>query len=876
MLRNITLIGLLLFFNGYLVFSQCGTTIDYNLWSPVGNTDAIWAVSPDGLTVTQSENAGASAFLSNEILYNVKISGTFRSDNGDDDYLGFVMGHRGVTPYSMYLFTWKQQEQGNNPEGYSYWDLTNRYAPINYNETTPPNSILLDSSYGVGKGWVRSFDHNFEMLYTSTNSTILIDGDTIFQLEDCFNPGKFGFYNSSQASCTYSNFSFEILADFFVEKDTICLGDSAGFNIFCDEVAPNYYDSIVWDFGDGSPLQISSNDYALKHQYLAVGTYNVNLFLRHSSSGCTATATKTIVVEDQFQASLGNDTIICPNTTVLLDVYTSPANTIVSYLWNDSSVNNTILADSTKPYHVEVYNQYGCVDRDTLILNVQSPFNIDYDTIDATCFQLANGELNILSPIGNFEYQVNSNPFIATPNVGSLLAGNYTLTVRDSIGCIQDTTFSINEPQDLSVNLLSTKEERCFNLCDGKVSLAATGGSTPYSFYVKGNQFDDTVTASLCSGIYKGFVIDSNLCMDSVDFTINGPSPLIITTNDDSICIGSPSVISANVTGGSLNGGSDYNYLWTNDGSVQGQSLFNIYPSQDTVFNVFALDDSLCSSDTLQLRININPVFDFSATVTSGCPVLTTEFIPQLQNNILISNSFWDFGNGEVSDNYNDNIETYLTDGLYSPSLTLTSDKGCESTITKNDYIEVFVMPTADFIYKPFPENATVLNPDYYFTNTSLDADSYVWDMAGIDTLTEESPSFRFSELTEKSYLITLIANTDNGCADTTSKTVIVENEIFIYVPNTFSPNEDGINDLFKPTSNGITFDSYRFSVFNRWGQEIFTTDLQDHEGWDGTFNDEEIIGDIYIWRLEGITYLEFGTGVESEVVRTGTVSVIK
>ncbi len=876
MLRYLIITCILLITSTPFIFSQCGTSIDYNQWSPVGNNDAEWAVSTDGLTVTQSENTGASAFLSDEILYNVKISGTFRSDNGDDDYLGFVMGHRGVTPYSMYLFTWKQAQQGSNPEGYSFWNLTNRYAPIDYNVTTPPNSILLDSSYGVGKGWTRSFDHNFEMLYTATNSTILIDGDTIFEVEDCFNPGSFGFYNSSQASCTYSNFNFEILANFFIEKDTICLGDSGSFRIFCDEIAPNYYDSIVWDFGDGSPLNIGSNNHAVKYKYPAVGTYTVNLFLRHRGSGCTASTTKTIVVEDQFQATLGNDTIICPNTSTLLNVNTSSENTITSYLWSDSSTNSSIIADSTDSYHVEVYNQHGCVDRDTLFLNVQSPFMIDYDTVDATCFQSADGELNILSPLGNFDYQINSDPFVTTPIFSSLTAGNYSLTVRDSVGCTQDTSFVINEPQALDVSLLSTKEVRCFGLCDGRVQLTATGGSFPYGFYVQGNQLNDTVTSPLCSGVYKGIVIDSNFCVDSVDFTINGPSPITISTNDDSICIGEPTTLSVSAGGGSLNPGSDYTYNWNNAGSVQGENLSNVYPLEDTIYQVYALDDSLCSSDTISLRINLNPVFDFSATVTSDCPILTTEFIPDLQNNIAISTALWDFGNGSTSDNYNDNIVSYSEDGLYTPSLTVTSDKGCVGTVTKNDYIEVFVEPIADFSYSPYPENATVLNPDYYFTNTSLDADSYIWDMAGLDTLTTDNPSFRFSELTEKSYLITLIANTDNGCSDTVSKTVIVENEFFVYVPSAFSPNGDGINDLFKPTTNGITFDSYEFLVFNRWGQVIFSTNLQDHPGWDGTFNNESPVAGIYSWRLEGITYLEYGTGIESEVLYNGTVTLLK
>lgn len=86
------------------------------------------------------------------------------------------------------------------------------------------------------------------------------------------------------------------------------------------------------------------------------------------------------------------------------------------------------------------------------------------------------------------------------------------------------------------------------------------------------------------------------------------------------------------------------------------------------------------------------------------------------------------------------------------------------------------------------------------------------------------------------------------GCSDTVVKTVLVESDFSLYVPNVFTPNEDGLNEVFLPRMRGVRV--YELSIFNRWGQMIYQTNTQE-EGWNGDCKGELCKQDTYVWKIK-------------------------
>jgi gliding motility-associated-like protein len=95
-----------------------------------------------------------------------------------------------------------------------------------------------------------------------------------------------------------------------------------------------------------------------------------------------------------------------------------------------------------------------------------------------------------------------------------------------------------------------------------------------------------------------------------------------------------------------------------------------------------------------------------------------------------------------------------------------------------------------------------------------------------------------------------MVATTEYGCKATITKILEVKEEFLLYIPNTFTPNGDGENDIFKPKGSGIK--AYNLVVYDRWGQQIFvTTDIV--RGWDGTFKGNECQNGVYVYAIIAI-----------------------
>jgi len=165
--------------------------------------------------------------------------------------------------------------------------------------------------------------------------------------------------------------------------------------------------------------------------------------------------------------------------------------------------------------------------------------------------------------------------------------------------------------------------------------------------------------------------------------------------------------------------------------------------------------------------------------------------------------------------------------------------------------INVYPVPVADFSMSPQP--TTVLNPIICFTDASQGATEWTWDFGEPDSptnsSTDQNPCHTYSDT--GTYCVTLTVLNANGCWDTVTYCLVIDPDFALYVPNAFTPNGDGHNEVFMPVGIGIDEQCYQFYIFDRWGNLIWQTDRWG-KGWDGRANGGEEIAqqDVYVWKI--------------------------
>jgi gliding motility-associated-like protein len=121
--------------------------------------------------------------------------------------------------------------------------------------------------------------------------------------------------------------------------------------------------------------------------------------------------------------------------------------------------------------------------------------------------------------------------------------------------------------------------------------------------------------------------------------------------------------------------------------------------------------------------------------------------------------------------------------------------------------------------------------------------------------MSEENPSHDFGGQNQNTWLVTLVATTPLGCADTAYSTIVYQEELIFYLPNTFTPDDDDYNQTFQPVfTSGFDPLDFNMKIYNRWGELIFESN-DASKGWDGSYGSKgevELVQDgTYTWKLE-------------------------
>ena len=252
---------------------------------------------------------------------------------------------------------------------------------------------------------------------------------------------------------------------------------------------------------------------------------------------------------------------------------------------------------------------------------------------------------------------------------------------------------------------------------------------------------------------------------------------------------------------------------------------------------------------TFDVTVHPLPAVSFFPDTLIGCEPLQVTFT---NTSTHCDNGVWDFGNGTTAMGCGIVSTVFESAGLYDITLTVTSMYGCTSTLTVADLIDVRKRPEAVFSYSP-NGMITIDNTMVEFTNHSTDADGYLWDFGdGSANTSATDPTHNYPEEGDKDYTVTLTAQSAAGCPDVTTALIHIDNIIIFWIPNTFTPDGNGYNDLFQPViTAGVDIYDFHFAIFNRWGEIIFES-FNPAGGWDGTYGDRGLVQeDVYVWSLE-------------------------
>jgi gliding motility-associated-like protein len=363
-------------------------------------------------------------------------------------------------------------------------------------------------------------------------------------------------------------------------------------------------------------------------------------------------------------------------------------------------------------------------------------------------------------------------------------------------------------------------------------SAAGVGTSTLYY------SFTDIVTG--CTGI------------DSLTFTVN-PLPTILLATPAAICEGQSAQLSA--SGGQT-------YAWSPAGDLDNANSSNplATPLTTTPYTVTVTDNNSCSSSSsVTVTVKPNPIADFTAS--DVCLGLSTSFLNTSNPNVGIT-SAWAFGDG-ASSILDNPSHTYAKVDTFNVTLIVALN-GCLDTVTHAAI--TYPASVADFKASPTLGYDAGNNP-IAFTNLSKNSDTWVWDFGDISGSNVKSPAHQYT--TAGIYTVQLIAANSYGCADTMTKNnyIRIYPEPKVYMPNAFSPNSDGKNDVLQPIVNGVKF--FDFSVFNRWGEKVYHSN-DSQTGWDGTFKGATVQPGTYPYLLK----IVFEDGHVSDL--KGSITVIR
>jgi len=614
--------------------------------------------------------------------------------------------------------------------------------------------------------------------------------------------------------------------------DTVCYGRET--RLIAQTIAPADAEvsQWTWYFDDGSPDLTTSED-TIYHAFSGSGTFRVELqALEANSNGCTAEIEKNVKVRNLPIADFTAEPASCADSTLFLEESISAEGQILQWRWY---------------------------------------------------FNLETGDMEIIDAPDNPDTKFLYPPFLETYEA--------SLAITDEYGCIDSVTHDVQRFPCIFVNFYTDTNLYCQNkvvtFIDSTINENDAVVVDKYWNFGDGYELitgpnTDTVRHIYEeTGVYEvafaiKFNVNGELIADTIRKTITVYPTPIADLLAQNVCDQQEALLVSNT-----NANSSIVQSWTwyfGDGTQEtiigdevSNAVYHTYPTSGTYdLQLMVLTDLGCR-DTAQRDFVVNPIpqISFIADTTEVCGPNTILFTDSssIESGSIINRS-WDYGiaSGETSTEL-DTISHFFNPKDFPPigglddefaaayyhiKLTATSDSLCSASDSIADMIVVYSLPVPAFTV--YPDSVAITNiEDIFLTNLSDNAYFYNWSLADTIIWEDSYEPEIWEEIKDTgAYSIQLFAETKDGCWDSTEQILKVYPVFKFFIPNAFSPNDNGINETFGPRGAYFNDKTYKFHIFNRWGELMFeTTDF--FTQWDG---DKQKDGSkspmgVYAWVIE-------------------------
>lgn len=587
-----------------------------------------------------------------------------------------------------------------------------------------------------------------------------------------------------------------------------------------------------------------------------------------------------------------------------------------SYNWtpaatlNNATIANPIASPTGSTTYIVTTQLGTCNGRDSVLVNPKRISSLTKK--NNFC---AGGNDGFIHLRGNpfltypLSFSINNGPWLPDSNFNNLGVGTYTVSILDGTNCRLDSVVTITQAFPALSATTSTTFANC-NGVNGSITISAAGGANAYQYSLDGLTYQNSNSfTGVTAGPYTAYIRDTNNCVLTVPVTVNGDPPVNISAvAAPASCSGTADgSITVTATGGS----GTYTYLLFASGSSPQSSnvlaapggyhlivvtdntgcidtLTQFVPLNNTATVNARTDTTICQGQSVTLAtVSNGTAFNWqpnatlnNATVLSpvATPPITTKYFVTATLGICtrtdsvtvavlpapIPNAgpdtavcfgataslhasggvayLWSPAQSLSANNIFNPLASPLATTVYT--VLVRDANGCNSL--KADSVTVTIFPAID----AFAGRDTVVAINQPLQLQATGSTNYVWSPpTGLNNPNIANPIAVLQD--DISYLVTV--SDAIGCKDTASIRIKVYLGPEIYVPNAFTPNGDGKNDVLRAIVIGFKSFDY-FTVFNRWGQRIFTTSDY-RRGWDGTYNGLLQNQGNYVWMARGTDY---------------------
>jgi gliding motility-associated-like protein len=629
--------------------------------------------------------------------------------------------------------------------------------------------------------------------------------------------------NGCAAAVATNTITINAIPNTAVADQTICVGGST-------TLAAMGATTYIWsDNSTLSTLTVSPNVNTI---YSVTGTAN----------GCSSTASPTVIV-NQLPTSTFTVTPVCAGFGSNIG-YTGNAASADLYNWNFGG--GTIISGSGQgPYSVS-WPTSGSpnVTLDVTVgicLSTTTTVSVTVSTMPVVIVNsetICAGQSATLTASGATSYTWSPGLPGVSQVVSPALNSSYTVSGTTG-GCISSAVAAVKVNPNPVVTINAPA-----SICFGASAILTAGGGGTYSWSTGATVATITVTPT----VVTSYTVTATTlgCTGSKTNTIGiNPIPTIIV-NPETICAGDSKQFTA--TGSAVS-----TYSWS-DGTSKNATILS--PKVTTTYSVIGTTNAGCPGvGTFTVTVNLLPKVTVNdVSICKGLDAILT-----VSGAVSYRWSNNSTGNRLIINSAPVGINDYIVSG--------TDANNCTATDTAT--VNVYKKPGAQFIASPNP--AGMFDPVVRFNDQSTpDVNYWYWSFGDGDILDNntQSPTHTYPGDTA-TYNALLIVGNAGQCYDSITHKVLVGPEYTFYVPNAFTPDGDGVNEVFYCLGSGIL--EFDLKIFDRWGNFIFTSD-DIQKGWDGKVNDYIDFSqqDVYVWKVAVVDLFKIKHNY------TGTITVIR